>query len=378
MRFRRSLGLVGVIGAAAIAAPAGASAVTLGSVATSDPGACLAGMSSAFFAQTGTAPTSPSYVVPAGGGLITGWSTSFGPAGAPVELLITHPPSGMNFTVVGVDPETFPSSGSVADFTLSHPITVQAGDILGLFYTGNSNTRCAFSSPSSSDVVSAGIASGASPGSTLTASTSFASAFTNVSATLIQSSDMAITGAATPSAVNTGDLANFAFQVTATPAGAGTLTDTLPTGLKPVAASTGTGACTITGQAISCPISEAPATVNITVQGTAPGTYTNTVQVANSITDTNPGNNTASVSLGVVNPPPTPQCTVPKLKGAPVSVAKAVLPLVNCKVGKVTKAKSKSVRKGNVISTNPKGGSKRAAGTKVAIKSSSGKTKKKH
>jgi beta-lactam-binding protein with PASTA domain len=44
----------------------------------------------------------------------------------------------------------------------------------------------------------------------------------------------------------------------------------------------------------------------------------------------------------------------------------------------VTKAKSKSVPKGDVISTNPKGGKKRAAGTKVAIKSSSGKPKKKH
>jgi beta-lactam-binding protein with PASTA domain len=54
-----------------------------------------------------------------------------------------------------------------------------------------------------------------------------------------------------------------------------------------------------------------------------------------------------------------------------------VLPLVNCKVGKVKKAKSKSVPKGDVISTNPGGGKKLAAGTKVAIKASSGKPKKK-
>jgi hypothetical protein len=166
--------------------------------------------------------------------------------------------------------------------------------------------------------------------------------------------------------------------VTSSPTGViGTLSDTLPSGLTPVAASSGSGACTIAGQAVDCPLSSTPATVNITVRGSTPGSYTNTARMLNPISEANPANNTAAVSLGAVNPPPTPRCTVPKLRGVPLSVARAFLPLVNCKVGKVKKVRSKSVRKGNVISTTPKAGTNLAAGTKVAIKSSSGKAKKK-
>jgi PASTA domain/Domain of unknown function DUF11 len=180
----------------------------------------------------------------------------------------------------------------------------------------------------------------------------------------------------TPTAVRTGDLANFAFQVTATPAGMGTFSDVIPAGLTPIAASTSSTVCTVAGQAVSCPLSALPATINVTVQGTTAGTYTDTAQAANSITDTNPANNTVSTTLAVVSPPASPQCTVPKLTGAPLAVAKSVLPLVNCRVGKVTKATSRSVGKGNVVSTNPGGGKKLAAGTKVAIKISSGRPKK--
>jgi hypothetical protein len=369
-----------VFAATLIAVPATASAVTFGSLATSDPGACLAGAQGAFFIQSATATTSPSYTIPPGGGLITSWSTSFGPAGAPVELLVTDPVSGMSTTVVGVDSETLPSPiapSNVSTFTVAHPIQVQGGDRLGLYYVGGSSTRCAFSSSSSTDAVVAAVAGSPSPGQSLTGTTTFTSSLVNVSATVIQSSDVSLTGAATPGAITTGDLANFAFQVTAAPAGSGTLTDVLPVGLKPVAASTASDVCTIAGQAVNCPLPQLPMTANITVQGTTAGTYTNTAQVTNVITDTNPANNTVSAALTVVNPPPTPQCTVPKLKGASLAVAKSVLPLVNCKVGKVTKAKSKSVSKGDVISTNPGSGKKLAAGTKVAIKTSSGKPKKK-
>jgi hypothetical protein len=374
MRLRKLCGLGAAVLGLALAVPTVASAITLGTLATADPGPCSLGATSAWILQTNS--TTALYTVPAGGGLITSWSTSFGPSGAPVEFIVAE---AGTLRVVGVDQETLPSPippGNVSTFNLSHPIVAVAGDQLGLFYSGSSNTRCFQMSPAATDSVAAGTNTPA-VGGTLTPATTGNNILVNVQANLLQSTDLAITGAVSPNAVSTGDIAQFTFQVTANPAGAGTFTDTLPAGLQPTFAAAGTNTCTVSGQVVNCPLSSVPATVNVAVRGASPGTYTNTASVTSSLTDTNPGNNTVSNTLMVVNRPPTPQCTVPKLKGAPLKVAKSVLPLVNCKVGKVKKAKSKSVPKGDVISTNPGGGKKLTAGTKVAIKTSSGKPKKK-
>jgi hypothetical protein len=360
----------------AVGCPAAASAVTLGDLALpADPGPCTLGTTSAWLVQTNSTSSPAPYTVPAGGGVITSWSTSWGPSGAPVEFIVAQ---GGTLRVVAVDTETLPTpipASNVSTFNLNPPVVVAAGDQLGLFYTGGSNTRCLQMTAAMTDTVTAGTNT-PTVGGTLTPVATANQILTNVSANLVTDTDLAITGAASPSAVTTGDNAQLTFQVTANPAGAGTFTDTLPVGLQPLFASAGTNSCTISVQTVTCTLSTLPATVNIAVRGATAGMYTNTGSVTTSVTDTNPGNNTASVALGVVNPPPTPQCKVPKLKGAPVKVAKAVLPLVNCAVGKVTKTKSKSVRKGNVISTNPGGGSTAAAGAKVAIKASSGKPKK--
>ena len=56
--------------------------------------------------------------------------------------------------------------------------------------------------------------------------------------------------------------------------------------------------------------------------------------------------------------------------------ARALLPLLGCKVGKVKTATSKSVAKGDVISTSPGAGSY-AAGRSIGITVSSGKPKSK-
>jgi beta-lactam-binding protein with PASTA domain len=62
---------------------------------------------------------------------------------------------------------------------------------------------------------------------------------------------------------------------------------------------------------------------------------------------------------------------VPKLGGASLAVAKFVLPLVGCKVGKVKHAKSKRVAKGDVISTSPGAGSY-PVGKRITLTVSSG------
>lgn len=371
------IGLV-VSGLLAVTASS-ASALTLGSLASSEPSPCLAGASNAFFTQTATA-TIP-YTVPAGGGLISSWSTSFGPAGAPVELLVTGPPSGVNFPVVGFDAETLPTpipGGNVSTFTPPTPIPVQAGDQLGLYYTGGSSTRCAFPSASTSDMVTAGIASSPASGATEVASTTFPSGLVNVSVNLLQSVDVGMSGSASPSAITAGDLASLSFAVTSTPASTGTFTDPVPTGLVPVVASAEGSSCTIAGQLVSCSLTHLPTTVKIAVQGATTGVYTNSASVAGAISDPNPSNNSASQLLRVSAASAAPSCKVVKLAGTPLAVAKVVIPALNCKIGKIKHKASKTVPKGFVISTSPRSGATSAVGSAVNIVISSGPRKKKH
>jgi hypothetical protein len=65
-------------------------------------------------------------------------------------------------------------------------------------------------------------------------------------------------------------------------------------------------------------------------------------------------------------------CVVPHLQGVSQSQAASKLKRAGCKVGKITHKHSSSVHKGRVVSSNPKAGSKRSAGTKVALVVSSG------
>ena len=71
-----------------------------------------------------------------------------------------------------------------------------------------------------------------------------------------------------------------------------------------------------------------------------------------------------------VTAPPARHCTVPRLSGTPSGIARRVLGLLGCKVGKLSTAHSK-LAKGTVVGTNP-GAGVYAAGRKVAITVSSG------
>jgi Domain of unknown function DUF11/PASTA domain len=375
MRVRRFIGLAAGMVLVGVSAPASAWGLTLGDLATTDPGACTAGTTTAWIVQatSGTA----TYVVPAGGGVITSWSTSFGPAGAPVGLVATSSFSGMSAVVRGVDSETLPTpipASNVSTFTLAHPITVQAGDLIGLNYTGGSNTRCLIPG-AASDNVNAGLGS-AVTGSTITTFTGLPNALVNVRVNLVQSVDLALAAAATPSAITRGDLAELTFPASGSPNASATFTDTLPAGLIPLAASAGAGSCAIAGQSVTCALPGVPTTVSIAVRGSSSGMYTDTGHLTSSVADPNPANNSASTTLAVVSPPPTPKCTVANLRGAPLSVAKAVLRLLNCRVGKVSRASSRQIPAGDVISTKPRSGRTAPVGTKVAIKVSSGKPRR--
>ena len=198
----------------------------------------------------------------------------------------------------------------------------------------------------------------------------------NVSVNLAQSVDLALAASANPGAITRGDLTDLTFSITSSPAAPSTFIDTLPTGLVPRSASAGAGSCTISGQSVSCALTNAPTTVDVAVQGSSPGMYADTGHLTSSVADPNPANNSASTTLIVVNS--TPNCVLPTLRGAPLSVAKAVLPLVNCTLGKVKKASSNQVPKGDVISTAPASGVTSPPGTAVTITVSSGRRHRKH
>jgi serine/threonine-protein kinase len=156
----------------------------------------------------------------------------------------------------------------------------------------------------------------------------------------------------------------------------------VPKGLSVVAAISGSGSCVTSGQLVTCtteplaPRSTTP--ISIVVKTSAPGSFTDTATAASSLfSDPNTANNVASADL-TVTPVPTAsaQCHVVALRGVRLSTAKSVLRALSCAVGKVSKKASKTVPKGDVISTSPRSGS-RPAGAKVAVVESSGKPKHK-
>jgi eukaryotic-like serine/threonine-protein kinase len=64
---------------------------------------------------------------------------------------------------------------------------------------------------------------------------------------------------------------------------------------------------------------------------------------------------------------------VPNVRLKTLAAAKRKITAGHCKLGKVTKAKSKTVPKGKVISQSPRAGKKLARGAKVNLVRSRGK-----
>jgi hypothetical protein len=67
------------------------------------------------------------------------------------------------------------------------------------------------------------------------------------------------------------------------------------------------------------------------------------------------------------------RCVVPKLRGKRLPAAKSALRKAHCTIGRITRRRSSTVRRGKVISSRPKAGSPHRAGTKVAITVSRGR-----
>jgi hypothetical protein len=378
---RLKLGIVAVACTAGLAlcgsASASASVVTLGETASGSGTLCHAGD---FY--TVASPATPSYTIPAGGGAIDKWSTATfgGSAGAPITLLVLEPTEGGSpYQLVAFDTESLPTAFQLDNqttFTPASPIEVPAGAVLGLWSSAGTE-ECSFAD--AADTITSGTSPAPVDGATYTGFSGGHSAL-NVSADLVQGVDAGLTLAAPPASTTAGAVAAFNFSLTnAGPSSDRTaFSDTVPKGLSIVAAITGSGSCSTSGQVVTCttesiaPGSKIP--ISILARTSVPGSFADTASVASStLADPNSANNLASAHLTVTPAPAAARsCRVVSLKGLALRTAKALLRDLSCAIGKVSKKSSKTVPKGDVISTSPGSGS-RPAGTKVAIVESSGK-----
>jgi hypothetical protein len=377
-----------VIGVAAmltcLALSASADALTLGDTTVpsgSTAQACSGGGGESLI-QTET-DTSYDYTVPAGGGAITSWSfnTTGATVGAPYELIVIRP-NGGGYTVVGTDSELVPATPPlIQTYTLPAPSPVQAGDLLGVFLSSASAVDCYWLAGSSttSDALTPFGGTPAVGASLTTDGPPAPERVINLSVNLVQSEDVALTQQMLPNSIGVGGTGAFLLSVTSAGPGAlpVTVTDTVPAGLTVDSVSAGTGSCSVDGQVVSCVVAGAPATIAVIVSAKSAGSYANTATASTEVTDPNQTNNSASATLDVTAAAAAPQLHLAALVKLPLAEAKFVIRALGCKVGKITHRTSKSIHKGDVISTSPRAGAAIKAGEKIEIAVSSGKPKQK-
>jgi hypothetical protein len=139
----RPFSLASLVAVAALIATSGSAgaATKLGQTAPA-PATFTCGGPSAFLQKT-VASGTPSYRVPAGGGVITSWSTqAVASDGKDAELkLFTATSTPGSYVVVGQDGPHMLTSGTLNTFPVRIP--VRGGEILGLYYSV-ADTACEF------------------------------------------------------------------------------------------------------------------------------------------------------------------------------------------------------------------------------------------
>jgi hypothetical protein len=390
----------------ALAVPAAAGAdTTLGTV-TQPSGSTASSCPSLFpnqlfvsGVQNSSTLTGP-YAVPSSATpeILTQWQVNAAGAtsGSQLELAVfRYSVVEDEFTVVGTDTETLNTAGlpvsDVETFTLNSPIPVEGGELIGLYLGA---TAPGFTCYWSGGPITAtqmtddfGLSGPPSAGDHITpeGGTTAEGSLLNLGATVVPLSyDAALSLSSSPSHPVVGQPAILSATVTNNGPLSGpiTFTDHPPTGITVQSAGIDSGTCAVSAAAntVTCTTGSLPAgqstNVVIVVTPTAAQSYVDSGTVSlPSGTDPNSANNTAATTLKV-SAVAVPKCVVPKLGGASESLAKKLLPLLDCKVGKVKTARSKSIAKGDVISTSPGAGSY-AAGKSIGITISSGKPKTK-
>jgi hypothetical protein len=151
-----------------------------------------------------------------------------------------------------------------------------------------------------------------------------------------------------------------------------------------LAATVGSVACSVSGQTFSCPLAGEPATISVLARAASAGAATNTATIAGSLSDPVAANDSATTSVTIAaapssGPSTAATCALAPLQGVRLALAQTIVTDLGCKDGAVEKHSSKSVAKGELISTTPAGPASVAAGTAVSFTVSSGKpVKHKH
>ncbi len=371
--------------AAAVAALApAAQGRTLGSAlppnGAAEPSTCFSGPGTVMLQKTGA---SPSWTAPAGGTL-TSWSMYARgvPAGSVARLVVMR-----GATVAAIESGTVDTVNAegVAVFTPAVPLVLQSGDRIGL--AGDSVAYCYFNEAGADQTLTVlgTRVPPLAPGQALEqlGEDSPPSYQLNLAAEVNEAVDLRVSAAAGPANALAGQLAQLSATVTNAGGGAApvTVTTTVPAGLPVTGAVAGGGSCAVAGQAVTCTIPAlavgASAPVVVLVAPAAAGAYPVSFNAAGTgATESTPADNTAAATLTVANLPAppvvTPRCVVPSLAGTPLGVVRSLLPQLRCQLGRVTKASSRRVAKGAVISTKP-GRGEYGAGSAIAVVVSSGK-----
>ena len=125
--------LVMSLAVGAVALPASASAaVTIGATGGNGVADCPADFT---WAQDSTAVGSPTYAVPAGGGVITSWSHDRGPALATAQLRLKVFRKTASSTFLTVGQSDFETLAAPGVNTFATRVEVKGGDILGFRFT---------------------------------------------------------------------------------------------------------------------------------------------------------------------------------------------------------------------------------------------------
>jgi uncharacterized repeat protein (TIGR01451 family) len=340
MRVRRALVGTGLSACLLLGAAGSASAATtIGQNGAGGGGTCGAGNT---FVQTATAPGVPSYVVPAGGGVITSWSFLAGStAGEQDKLKVVRPTGTANqFLVVGDGALQTMTPSTLNTFPVRIP--VQAGDLLGI-YTADGND-CIVSTHTTGNTDSYLASADPPPGTTFTGTPESGSGEAyNVSARVeadadhdgwgdetqdkcvgaigsaqgCPTADLTVTKVAGATAILRGQRVTYTLTATNNGPEAApnvVVSDALPVGATAVSAAASGGSC-VAAPTVSCNLgtlaSGAKATVTLVVRMTSVGGKTDTAtidsatldaaaQKASGAGDTNPANNSASTTTSVL------------------------------------------------------------------------------
>jgi hypothetical protein len=389
--------------AVAIAASVGGPATTIGDAARFVTSAVY-DSTARLYVQAAEPAGERSFAVPAGGGVITSWSSTVfqvEAGGGTIALQIVRPLPGGSFEVIGSDSHTLPESVNQRRFVrYATRIPVTGGERLGI--ATSDNVWQGSDWPYTGATVAIGVPGTPTVGQTVATDYTYDDILMAAEAVVEPDADrdgygdrtqdacpadatrqaapctadlaagLAVSSPSVPVGGLTA-LAASAAAVSGAAAGA-SLTVSVPPEVEVVQA-VGPGAPCSGTSTVTCPLGDvglgATANAVVVVRGARTGAAAVSARVASSSTDPNAANDVATGTVTVTSAPAAAvrECVVPPLKGLTRTGASRLLRTFGCTLGKVTTRKARKGARGTprVVSSSPKAGTRRAQGSRVAL-----------